>query len=98
MLIATSSLLAHRLPFCFSSRLTDGRTEMAHKSKAAEEKSTPSPAPVGGSAADMEALRQEIQVRAYSRYCERGCASGADVDDWLAAEREVLAVHAAPAA
>lgn len=71
---------------------------MANKSKAAEEKSTPGPAPVGVGAADTEALRQEIQVRAYYRYCERGCASGADVDDWLAAEREVLAVYAEPAA
>ena len=69
---------------------------MANKSKAAEEKSTPGPAPVG--TADTEALRQEIQVRAYHRYCERGCVSGADVDDWLAAEREVLAVPVEPAA
>lgn len=71
---------------------------MAHKSKAAEKKSTPDPAPVAGGAADTEALRQEIQVRAYYRYCERRCASGAEVDDWLVAEREVLAVHAEPAA
>lgn len=71
---------------------------MAHKSKTAEERSTLEPAPVGGGAADAEALRQEIQLRAYYRYCERGCASGADVDDWLAAEREVLAVHSEPAA
>lgn len=44
---------------------------------------------------DEEALRREIQLRAYYRYCDRGCAPGADVEDWLAAEREVLANHAA---
>lgn len=67
---------------------------MTHKSKATEEKSTPGLAPVGGGSADTEALRQEIQLRAYYRYCERGCAPGADVDDWLTAEREAEAVHA----
>ena len=40
-----------------------------------------------------EELRQEIARRAHLRYCDRGCVSGADVDDWLAAEREVLATR-----
>ena len=44
--------------------------------------------------ADAEAIRQEIELRAYDRYCKRGCESGADVSDWLAAEQEVLALHA----
>lgn len=34
--------------------------------------------------------RQEIALRAYYRYCERGRVDGFDVEDWLAAEREVL--------
>lgn len=42
-----------------------------------------------------EAVRQEVQLRAYHRYCERGCAPGYELDDWLAAEQEVLAAHAA---
>ena len=42
------------------------------------------------SAPDFEQIRREIELRAYYRYCERGCSSGGDVDDWLAAEREVL--------
>lgn len=37
-----------------------------------------------------EALKQEIARRAYVRFCDRGCAHGGDVDDWLEAEREVL--------
>lgn len=44
---------------------------------------------------DAVALRQEIELRAYYRYCERGCAPGADVDDWLAAEQELLAERGA---
>ena len=40
---------------------------------------------------DDERLREEIALRAYLRFCDRGCAPGGDVDDWLAAERDVLA-------
>ena len=40
-------------------------------------------------------LRAEIELRAYFKYCERGCVAGCDVDDWLAAEQEVLTERAA---
>jgi hypothetical protein len=40
-------------------------------------------------------LRAEIELRAYFKYCERGCAAGCDVDDWLAAEQEILTERAA---
>lgn len=40
-------------------------------------------------------LRAEIELRAYFKYCERGCAPGCDVDDWLAAEQEILTERAA---
>ncbi len=64
---------------------------MANRSKAAEERTrTDDLAPVDGSVGDGEALRQQIQLRAYDRYCARGCAPGADVEDWLAAEQELL--------
>src|SRR3990172_2915058 len=42
-----------------------------------------------------EALHREIALRAYDKYCERRCAPGRELDDWLAAEREVLASRAA---
>lgn len=42
-----------------------------------------------------EVLRQEIELRAYFKYCKRGCVAGCDVDDWLAAEQEILAEGAA---
>lgn len=34
-------------------------------------------------------LSEDIARRAYERYCERGCEDGHDVEDWLAAEREL---------
>ena len=37
-----------------------------------------------------DAVREAIARRAYERFCERGCVHGADVEDWLAAEQEVL--------
>jgi DUF2934 family protein len=33
---------------------------------------------------------EEIEVRAYQLYIERGGTDGSDVDDWLQAERELL--------
>jgi hypothetical protein len=37
-----------------------------------------------------DALKAEISRRAYLRFCERGQAPGQELDDWLAAERDVL--------
>ena len=33
----------------------------------------------------------DIAERAFAYYCERGCQDGADLDDWLRAERELMA-------
>lgn len=35
-------------------------------------------------------LEERIRRRAYERYIERGGQSGSDLDDWLAAEQEIL--------
>lgn len=40
---------------------------------------------------DDATLRERIALHACLRYCDRGCTPGGDLDDWLAAEREVLA-------
>ncbi len=45
-----------------------------------------------------EAMRQEIARRAHFRFCDRGCAHGGDVEDWLAAEREVIESRTSEAA
>jgi hypothetical protein len=50
---------------------------------------------VGAGAAAMAATTlesagsDEIAARAYERFCARGYVHGFDVDDWLAAEREL---------
>ena len=36
-----------------------------------------------------EPSAEEIRMRAYRRYLERGGADGQDFDDWLEAEREL---------
>jgi hypothetical protein len=33
--------------------------------------------------------QQEIEVRAYEIYLQRGCEDGHDIDDWLQAENEL---------
>lgn len=38
--------------------------------------------------AEAHPTREEIELRAYQIYVERGGADGHDVDDWLLAERE----------
>ena len=65
---------------------------MGHKSKTLGKEGNLG-SPPAPQAADADALKREIELRAYYRYCERGCAAGADIDDWIAAEQEVLAAH-----
>ena len=35
--------------------------------------------------------RTQIEIRAYDIYCARGCVDGADLEDWLEAERQLRA-------
>jgi hypothetical protein len=35
----------------------------------------------------------DIRVRAYHRYLERGAGHGADFDDWVAAEKDLKVEH-----
>jgi len=43
-----------------------------------------------GQTAESNPTREEIELRAYQIYVERGRSDGQDVDDWLQAERELL--------
>ena len=36
---------------------------------------------------------EEIALRAYEFFLQRGCEHGRDLDDWLQAERELLGNH-----
>jgi hypothetical protein len=42
-------------------------------------------------AAVHEAIRREIELRAYYRYCERGRQQGGELEDWVMAEQEIVA-------
>jgi len=49
-----------------------------------------SPKPNGSSAPpDLDPSEEEIRLRAYHRYLERGGGHGADFEDWLEAERDL---------
>jgi len=45
--------------------------------------------PLDASAAARPDREQLIATRAYGLFLERGMAHGADVDDWLEAERQI---------
>jgi hypothetical protein len=47
--------------------------------------------PNGSSVGDLE---EQIRQRAYELYEERGCTPGHEYEDWLVAERQVLAKQA----
>jgi hypothetical protein len=49
-----------------------------------------SPAVSDSKTSEARPGREEIEVRAYQIYVERGEAPGQDVEDWLQAERELL--------
>ena len=44
--------------------------------------------------AEAHPTREEVELRAYQIYIERGCTGGHDVDDWLQAEHELLEKYA----
>ena len=44
----------------------------------------------------VETLSGEIERRAFERFVARGCEHGHDIDDWLAAERDLLHGDQAP--
>lgn len=41
-------------------------------------------------------IQEQIQRRAYEIYLDRGCENDHDVDDWLAAEKELLEQYSPP--
>lgn len=47
----------------------------------------------GGLHLKPEPNEDDIRVRAYHRYLERGAIHGADFDDWVAAEKDLKVAH-----
>lgn len=45
--------------------------------------------PAAREAANPDERRSRIEVEAYMRYLQRGGTPGAELDDWLAAERQI---------
>ena len=66
---------------------------MTHKAKTRNKGANHDLPSAPGGVADANEFKREIELRAYHLYCERGCAPGNDVDDWIAAEQEVLGAH-----
>ena len=58
-----------------------------HQNVESQETSAPQGEAVNPSAVDSPSL-EEIRIRAYEIYMERGGQPGHDLDDWLQAERE----------
>jgi Protein of unknown function (DUF2934) len=53
-------------------------------------------APKNGSNGELHPTppnEDEIRIRAYHRYLERGAVDGGDFDDWVAAENELKVSH-----
>jgi Protein of unknown function (DUF2934) len=65
---------------------TKGETPPRRRSTRASQPSSVAPA-------ESPPSRDEVQKRAYERYLERGGSDGADLDDWLEAERELEAAR-----
>ena len=60
--------------------------------KTERRKNSTSPALTPDTANDaVRVAEDDIALRAFAYYCERGGEHGADLDDWLRAERELLA-------
>jgi Protein of unknown function (DUF2934) len=47
----------------------------------------------GGLQATPPPNEDDIRVRAYHRYLERGAAPGSDFDDWVGAEKDLKVAH-----
>ena len=62
---------------------------LAHQ---ATDSGAPGPADTRATSMGSEPSEEEIRMRAYRRYLERGGTDGRDFDDWLEAERELKGI------
>ena len=49
--------------------------------------------PSGRSTGSSGVAEADIAARAFAYYCERGFQHGSDLEDWLRAERELMAMR-----
>lgn len=64
---------------------------MSNKHKRRKDDAKPDPESTRIDAGDR---KRSIELRAYYLHCEHGRAAGSELDDWLRAERELLAAEA----
>jgi Protein of unknown function (DUF2934) len=57
---------------------------------------SPSPVPQKMRAASNQPTQEEIALRAYHIYLQRGDAPGNEVEDWMQAERQLLEENEKP--
>jgi Protein of unknown function (DUF2934) len=57
---------------------------------------SPSPAPQKMQTANNKPTHEEIALRAYHIYLQRGCAPGNELEDWMQAERQLLEENEKP--
>ncbi|HTT32512.1 MAG TPA: DUF2934 domain-containing protein [Methylomirabilota bacterium] len=57
---------------------------------------TSSPAARRSPSAGSHPTREQIALRAYEIYLERGCAPGRELEDWTQAERELVEKNGKP--
>jgi len=62
----------------------------------AKTRKTSSPAARKSPSAGTQPTREQIALRAYEIYLERGCAPGHELEDWTRAERELLEKNGKP--
>jgi len=62
----------------------------------AKTKTASSPTVKKTRAAKPEPTREEIALRAYHIYLERGCTSGNELEDWVRAEKELRELSTKP--
>jgi hypothetical protein len=77
---------------------TPRKTASSRKTAATQSQVTPiresnGAAPENGTAQLHSVIEEEIRIRAYQIYVERGGQHGFDQDDWTRAEKEVLSKY-----
>jgi len=72
------------------SKSNKGKTEKAAPAPVAKAPAKPvTAAPAAGKA--YQPTEEEIQTRAFELYVSEGCKEGSDLENWLRAEKELLA-------
>jgi hypothetical protein len=77
---------------CSSGSSQNGKKNVIHASRATGR--IPAPGTEAMAAFQADQLRRRIEQRAYELYEQRGCIDGHDLDDWRAAEAQVMAESA----